>query len=246
MAGDRLTGDPISGVVADATGAVLPGVRVSVTDTSTGVDYSGSATNDRGVYQIVNLPVGKYSLMFRMEGFKQYEREGVTVSASQEAKVDVNLQVGGTSATVTVTSDAAALDSYTSTEATSVEGSAIQELPLSIAGGRNAQAFAVMVVPSVNVGTGVNGDASSGISIAGSLSQSNNVMVDGVDADAGYQGGGAASSGWGNASPGVRPSARCRCRPAESMPSRRRQAAAPSSTSSSPAPTSCTAAPSAS
>ena len=193
----------ISGVVADATGAVLPGVRVSVTDTSTGVDYSGSATNDRGVYQIVNLPVGKYSLMFRMEGFKQYEREGVTVSASQEAKVDVNLQVGGTSATVTVTSDAAALDSYTSTEATSVEGSAIQELPLSIAGGRNAQAFAVMVVPSVNVGTGVNGDASSGISIAGSLSQSNNVMVDGVDADAGYQGGGAASSGWGNASPGV-------------------------------------------
>jgi hypothetical protein len=193
----------ISGTLTDSTGAVIPGAQVSVTESATGVGYSGGTTNDHGAYQIVNLPIGKYSLVFKKEGFKQFDRNGITVSASQEAKVDVKLQVGGTSETVTVTSDAAVLDSYTGTESTSVQGSAIQELPLSIAGGRNAQAFAVMVVPSVNVGTGVNGDASSGISIGGSLSQSNNVMVDGVDADAGYQGGGAASSGWGNASPGV-------------------------------------------
>jgi len=84
-----------------------------------------------------------------------------------------------------------------------VAGTAIEELPLSIAGGRNASAFAVMVVPSVNNGVGVAGYATSGVTVANSLTQSNNVMVDGIDADAGYQGGAAASAGWGNASPGV-------------------------------------------
>src|ERR1035437_4780315 len=173
----------ISGTVVDPTGAVVSGVQVSITDSATGVDYPGSTTNDRGIYQIVNLPIGKYSLVFKREGFKQYDRNGITVSASQEAKVDVKLQVGGISETVTVNSDAAVLDSYTATEATSVAGSAIEELPLPIAGGRNAAAFAVMVVPTVNAGQGVAGYATSGISIANSLTQSNNVMVDGIDAD---------------------------------------------------------------
>jgi hypothetical protein len=193
----------ISGTVVDPTGAVVTGVQVSITDSVTKVGYSGSTTNDHGAYQILNLPIGKYSLVFKREGFKQYDRNGITVSASQEAKVDVKLQVGGISETVTVNSDAAVLDSYTATEATSVAGSAIEELPLPIAGGRNAAAFAVMVVPTVNAGQGVAGYATSGISIANSLTQSNNVMVDGIDADAGYQGGAAASAGWGNASPGV-------------------------------------------
>jgi hypothetical protein len=193
----------ISGTVTDSTGAVIADAQVSITDSATGVRFSGGNTNDNGVYQLLNLPVGKYTLAFERVGFKRYDRSGVTISASQQVKVDVKLQIGSITETVTVTSDAAVLDTYTGTESTTVQGSAIQELPLSIAGGRNAQAFAVMVVPSVNVGTGVNGDASSGISIGGSLSQSNNVMVDGVDSDAGYQGGGAASSGWGSASPGV-------------------------------------------
>ena len=126
-----------------------------------------------------------------------------TTSVEQQVQADVRLTVGAASETVTVTGDAAVLDTTTGTESTSVAGTAIEELPLSIAGGRNASAFAVMVVPSVNNGVGVAGYATSGVTVANSLTQSNNVMVDGIDADAGYQGGAAASAGWGNASPGV-------------------------------------------
>jgi len=193
----------ISGRVADATGAVVGGVQVSITDSVTGVSFTGATTNEDGIYDIINLPVGKYALAFRRPGFKEFDRKGITVSASQHAEINVKLEVGSASETVIVNSDASVLDASTATESTSVAGAVIEELPLSIAGGRNASSFAVMVVPSVNAGVGVGGYATSGVSVANSLTQSNNVMVDGIDADAGYQGGAAASSGWGNASPGV-------------------------------------------
>ena len=193
----------ISGTVVDPTGAAVTGVQVTIFDSVTNVQYTGSITNDSGVYEILNLPVGNYSLVFKKAGFNQVDRKGITVSAAQHVKADVDLKVGATSETVTVTGDAAVMDTSTGTESTSVAGAAINELPLSIAGGRNAQAFAVMVVPGVNTGVGMAGYATSGVSVANSLTQSNNVMVDGIDADAGYQGGAAASAGWGNASPGV-------------------------------------------
>ena len=186
----------ISGTVLDPTGAAVGGVQVTIIDSVTKVQYSGSITNDRGVYEILNLPVGKYSLAYKRDGFKQVDRNGITVSAAQQVQVDVRLSVGAASETVTVTGDAAVMDTSTGTESTSVAGSAIEELPLSIAGGRNASAFAVMVVPSVNNGVGVAGYATSGVTVANSLTQSNNVMVDGIDADAGYQGGAAASAGF--------------------------------------------------
>ena len=59
----------ISGTVTDSTGAVIPGAQVSVTESATGVGYSGGTTNDHGAYQIVNLPIGKYSLVFKKDGF---------------------------------------------------------------------------------------------------------------------------------------------------------------------------------
>jgi hypothetical protein len=167
----------ISGTVVDPTGLPVKGVQVSITELVKGVSYTGSTTDDRGVYRIINLPIGTYSLSFKATGFKQYDQTGITLVAAQDARVDVKLQVGSVIETVTVTTDADLIDTYSATEATTVNALAIQELPLSIMGGRNAISFANMAVPTVGGGI-----------VANSLTVSSNVMVDGVDADATLQG----------------------------------------------------------
>ena len=111
----------ISGTVVDPTGLAVSGVEISITESATGASYPGVITNDTGAYNIINLPLGKYSLLFQKQGFKQYNRNGITVSAAQQAKVDIKLQVGGSSETVTVTANATVVDSTTATEATSLQ-----------------------------------------------------------------------------------------------------------------------------
>src|ERR1700753_2548376 len=78
----------ITGTVTDTSGAVVPGVLVTLVETETGVHYEGDTSNGQGVYRILNLPVGKYALTFAKDGFKTYARSGVTVSMSQNVTLN--------------------------------------------------------------------------------------------------------------------------------------------------------------
>lgn len=167
----------ISGTVTDSTGAVVGGVKATVSNSLTGVRYPESTTNAAGIYRVLSLPVGTYSVVFKKDGFETYQQNGITLSVAQNAIVNVALQVGSVNQSIIVTSDAAALETTTATESTTVVGSVIEELPLSIAGGRNAMSFANMAVPTVGGGI-----------VANSQSVSANIMVDGIDADSGIQG----------------------------------------------------------
>jgi hypothetical protein len=95
----------IEGVVRDGTGAVLPGVRVSVTNLDTGQQRSVS-TNAAGEYRAVLLSLGAYRVKAELQGFKSVGRTGVTLSAGQTAVVDFALEVGGVSEVVSVTAEA--------------------------------------------------------------------------------------------------------------------------------------------
>ena len=55
----------ISGTVTDPSGAAIPGVQVSITESSTGARYGGSTTDGSGEYRLINLPVGTYALSFK-------------------------------------------------------------------------------------------------------------------------------------------------------------------------------------
>jgi hypothetical protein len=171
----------ITGTVADATGAVISGVKVTITQTQTGVEYSGSVTNELGVYRILNLPIGSYALHFQHDGFKSYDRSGVTVSIAQIVKLDTTLSVGSQSETVTVTADAAMLNSEDATVGSNMNGSDLTELPLNISGGRDITSFAYSTVPTVSM---TNGSAT----VAGSQTNSIITMIDGMDSNAGWQG----------------------------------------------------------
>jgi hypothetical protein len=176
----------ITGTVADPTGAIITGVKVSVTQMETGVEYSGSVTNDIGVYRVLNLPIGKYALHFQHEGFKSYDRSGITISIAQNVTLGVTLNVGSKTETVTVTSDAALLDSEDATLGSSMNGKDLTELPLSISGGRDISNFAYSTVPTVSLANGTQTGATQ--TVAGSQGNSIITMIDGMDSNAGWQG----------------------------------------------------------
>jgi len=181
--GDR---GSISGTVTDSTGAVIPNVKITLVQSATGVLFANAMTDRAGRYSFVNLPIGSYAMTFIAAGFREYNRNGITISVDQAATLNVALQVGAQTEVVTVTSDAELLDHDLATEATTMSASDIEELPLAIAGGgRNAMTFANMAVPTVGVG-GLTPNYS--VIVANSLGFSTNIMVDGVDADATMQG----------------------------------------------------------
>src|SRR2546423_10280393 len=100
----------IEGNVSDASGGVLPGVTVTITNVDTGAERSVT-TNERGLYRAPLLPLGKYRVIAELQGFKKFEQTGITLSVGQTATVNATLSVGTVSETITVSSsDIPALD----------------------------------------------------------------------------------------------------------------------------------------
>ena len=83
----------IEGVIKDATGGVLPGVTVTVTNHDTGASRS-VVTNENGLYRAQLLPLGTYRVVAELSGFSRFTQEGVELSAGMTATVNVTLQVG--------------------------------------------------------------------------------------------------------------------------------------------------------
>jgi len=99
----------IEGTVTDTSGAVLPGVTVTVTNLDTGLDRS-MVTNEKGLYRAPLLPLGTYRVVAELQGFKKYEQSGVKVSVGEVAVVNVALGVGTVSETITVLADSPVAD----------------------------------------------------------------------------------------------------------------------------------------
>jgi hypothetical protein len=95
----------IEGTVSDTTGAVLPGVSVTVTNTDTGLTRT-VVTNERGSYRAMLLPLGSYRVTAELSGFKKYEQSGIALSAGMTAVVNVTLGVGQVNEVVSVTAEA--------------------------------------------------------------------------------------------------------------------------------------------
>src|SRR5262249_9188598 len=99
----------IEGVVRDGTGAVLPGVTVTLSNVDTG--QQRTATSDSaGEYRAVLLSLGTYRIKAELQGFKTVERIGVSLRAGQTAVIDFTLEVGGVSEVVSVTGEAPVTD----------------------------------------------------------------------------------------------------------------------------------------
>jgi hypothetical protein len=140
----------ISGAVQDTTGAVLPGVDVTLTDVGTKQERR-TVTNDGGLYTFPNIPVGTYTITTTLSGFKTITKTGVNVNAGVNIRVDVQLEVGALSETIQVEAATTAVD--TAVIARTVTAEQLSETPLS---GRRASAVALLsagVVGNLQMGT---------------------------------------------------------------------------------------------
>jgi hypothetical protein len=106
------------GVVKDESGAVLPGVTVTVTSPSLLVKEMSDVTDPQGEYRVTPLPIGTYEVTFTLQGFQTVRREAVRLTQGFAARVDVVLKVGGLEETVTVSGASPIVDPTTSTSAT--------------------------------------------------------------------------------------------------------------------------------
>jgi hypothetical protein len=100
----------IEGSVVDASGGVLPGVTVTISNTDTGTERS-VVTNEKGLYRAPLLPLGNYRVVAELQGFKKFEQTGITLSVGEAAVVNVTLGVGTVNETITVNANTPLLDS---------------------------------------------------------------------------------------------------------------------------------------
>src|SRR5436190_5367653 len=131
MAGDILAQGTaqINGTVKDQTGAVLPGVEVTVTQNETGTTRS-AVTNETGSYVLSNLPIGPYRLEAALPGFRTYAQTGIVLQVNSSPVVNPVLEVGQVSEQVEVQANATLVETRSAGVGQVVENARILELPL--------------------------------------------------------------------------------------------------------------------
>jgi len=119
----------ISGIVTDATGAVVAGVTVQVKSVETGV-VTTRQTNGDGFYAFVDLPPGHYDLEVKQTGFTAFRRTAVTLDVDSAKVINIKLTVGSATESVDVSSDAIQLDTASTQNGQVIEAQTITAVPL--------------------------------------------------------------------------------------------------------------------
>src|ERR1044071_6080864 len=102
-------GGSISGTVKDPSGGVVPGVSVVATNTVLGTMFN-TVTDGQGNYTFPKLPVARYDVTLTIDGFKPQKRTGIQVDADSALQINVSLEIGEQSETVTVSVNAVRVD----------------------------------------------------------------------------------------------------------------------------------------
>src|SRR5688572_24458776 len=146
----------ITGTVQDASSAVIPGAKVSLTNTQTGVAFS-LMTNNAGDFTVPQLQPGVYTIRFEREGFRPATLTGVVLNASATVRADATLEVGAAAQAVEVTASAATLATENAKTSVTMENKLVDELPLVVGGTmRSPFNLAALTPEAKNVG-GDNG-----------------------------------------------------------------------------------------
>jgi hypothetical protein len=140
----------ISGTAKDQSGAVLPGVEVTATQTDTSIARS-AVTNETGSYVLPNLTVGPYRLEATLPGFRSYVQTGIVLQVNGSPEINVVLEVGQIAEQVEVQANAGLVETRNSTVGQVIENERVLELPLN---GRNVTDLIVLAGGAVDQSTG--------------------------------------------------------------------------------------------
>ena len=193
-AGQNASTGAISGVVSDATGAVVSNAQVTVTNIDTG-DKRATVSHSNGSFLAPLLAPGKYSVEVTAAGFKKWVTQGVPVVVSETAAVTVGLQVGATSETVTVTGATAQVQTESAELGNVTDSHMIESLPLvsrnylQIIGLNPGVSTEITNAGDLGRGTSSLVGGSSGFSANGATTSDNNFQMNGVEVNDNFGGG---------------------------------------------------------
>jgi len=157
----------MSGQVTDESGAVLPGVTVTVTQTDTGFSRT-VVTDGTGTYVVTNLPTGPYQLEVTLQGFRTYVQTGIVLQVNAAPEISAVLGLGALEETVTVEAAAPLVDVQSAGLSEVITNEEVLALPLN---GRNAADLIVLAGAAVQTGQSSSRSINGGLalSVAGGL-----------------------------------------------------------------------------
>src|SRR5881397_3078352 len=118
----------ISGTVRDPSGAVLPGVEITATQTDTGIVRT-TVTNETGSYVLPSLPLGPYKLEAALSGFRTFVQTGILLQVNSNPVINPTMEVGQVNQTVEVQANAAQVETRSAGVGQVIEQQRILELP---------------------------------------------------------------------------------------------------------------------
>src|SRR5436189_4953771 len=168
----------ILGTVRDTSGALVPGVSITVKHTESGLTRT-VVSSERGSYNVPLLPVGAYEITTTMPGFKQGVRSGINLVVGQEALVDLTLEVGAPAEQVTVTGEAPLVNTTTASTSGLITEQQVKELPL------NGRSFDNLITLNVGISNATSNTLDSGawnmFSVARKRPETKRFVINGID-----------------------------------------------------------------
>jgi hypothetical protein len=170
------------GTVTDASGAAVSSVRVTIRETNTGISRT-SETNESGNYVFPDLPPGTYTVTAEQPGFKKETRPGVDVVVNTSVRIDLVLQPGSASETITVEAETPILQTERADTGRKLDEVLTQNVPLGT--NRNFQNL-LNIVPGTTRATSqhsqfFNASNSLQTEVNGQLREGNNYQIEGID-----------------------------------------------------------------
>ncbi|HSL21560.1 MAG TPA: TonB-dependent receptor [Vicinamibacterales bacterium] len=166
----------VRGVVADAQGAVLPGVTVTVRNEDTGM-FREVVTNQDGTYFVSGIVPGRYSVSVTLEGFRPYSQHDLILSIGRTTTLNIQLEVGTVAEAVTVTGESPVVDITSKEVGGNISSRELTDLP-SI--NRNYIGF-VGLLPGIVANVSTESFGSDSINVNGQDARNNNYLLDGAN-----------------------------------------------------------------
>src|SRR5260370_19166226 len=124
----------VTGYVTDPTGSAVPGARVTMTEIGKNQTHTTTSDSQGGRYSFPNLDIGTYKLTVSREGFSSYVQSGIVLQVASNININVQLEVGAVTQTVTVRSDSTMIETKDNSIAQVIDSRSVVDLPLN---GRN-------------------------------------------------------------------------------------------------------------
>jgi len=183
----------VTGVVKDASGAVLPGVTVEVSSPALIEKTRSAVTDGTGTYRVVDLRPGTYAVTFTLTGFSTVKRDGIELTGSFNATINADMKVGALEETITVTGETPIVDTQSVRRQTTVSNDIISNMPAA-----RSYAGVMMLIPATTTQAGANLDiqVTPGMLVfggAGGRVNEARIQVDGLNTGAAFNGAGVSS-----------------------------------------------------